>query len=439
MKLQTIGHACLVLRDDDNKPFFITDPWLLGSTYWRSWWLQNYPTKAELDELSDVKYCYLTHEHPDHYNLPSIRKLGNKPLYLSPTLPQENIATFLTDMNLKTQVLDQMEWYQIHEKAKILSIPLFSDDSCLLIDTPKVFIINFNDAKPFGHQLKQLKSYIDKYAVGKKVLVLNSYSPASIVNSVRKDGKLVTVKEKKDYVTYLTGVMNALEADYFLPFASQVIFYRPDASWANEYKVTLEDMQQHWTSKTTLLAPYTTLNLEDFSHTSISPANYNHDAEPINEKIKQRLELELTADFTEEDEQRLEKKMNGSRLMLAALFPRGIGFEVDKQAFHYSTIKGKVTKGLKNTNSFSIKLPTQALKEAILYGHFADLGVTMFTIVILNQTTNPKLIYLFFIIINLHDYSHTQSIKNFMKWSWNSLTIQKWAIPDMQTKYLSLQ
>ena len=94
MKLQTLGHASLSIHDS-NGPLLLTDPWLTGSCYWRSWWLQNYPTQQTLEGLRSTRYCYVTHTHPDHFHTASIRKLGTKPLYLCPTLPQERIAGFL--------------------------------------------------------------------------------------------------------------------------------------------------------------------------------------------------------------------------------------------------------------------------------------------------------------------------------------------------------
>ena len=45
MFIETIGHATLLLSDENDKSLLLTDPWLTGSTYWRSWWLQNYPTE----------------------------------------------------------------------------------------------------------------------------------------------------------------------------------------------------------------------------------------------------------------------------------------------------------------------------------------------------------------------------------------------------------
>ena len=47
MILKSYGHATLSL-EQFGKPILITDPWLIGSCYWRSWWLQHYPSEEEL-------------------------------------------------------------------------------------------------------------------------------------------------------------------------------------------------------------------------------------------------------------------------------------------------------------------------------------------------------------------------------------------------------
>ena len=40
----------------------VTDPWLVGSTYWRAWW--NYPPVApELVDSVHPDFVYLTHNH----------------------------------------------------------------------------------------------------------------------------------------------------------------------------------------------------------------------------------------------------------------------------------------------------------------------------------------------------------------------------------------
>ena len=52
LKARTLGHASLAIYREGERPLLLTDPWLVGSVYWRSWWLQNYPSAAELDWLA---------------------------------------------------------------------------------------------------------------------------------------------------------------------------------------------------------------------------------------------------------------------------------------------------------------------------------------------------------------------------------------------------
>src|SRR5436305_9312930 len=65
IKLATLGHACLAVYREGQNPPLMTDPWLIGSVYWRSWWLQNYPSAAEIDWRAKAARVYVTHEHPD--------------------------------------------------------------------------------------------------------------------------------------------------------------------------------------------------------------------------------------------------------------------------------------------------------------------------------------------------------------------------------------
>ncbi len=50
MILKSYGHATLSLENNEI-PYLITDPWLIGSCYWRSWWLQHYPSEKDLSNL----------------------------------------------------------------------------------------------------------------------------------------------------------------------------------------------------------------------------------------------------------------------------------------------------------------------------------------------------------------------------------------------------
>ena len=163
MKLETLGHAGMLLTDDDGLPLLLTDPWLVGSTYWRSWWLQNYPTEEKLAELSEVKFAYITHEHPDHFHPPSLRKLGATPLYLSPDLPENRITQYLEEHKFTAELVPSLQWRELTPSVRILSIPLWNDDSVLLVDTPEAVVFNLNDAKPSMRHLRHLRRIADDH------------------------------------------------------------------------------------------------------------------------------------------------------------------------------------------------------------------------------------------------------------------------------------
>ena len=430
MEIETLGHAGLLIRDDEGSPLLLTDPWLIGSCYWRSWWLQNYPSKEQLEDIARVKYCYITHEHPDHFHTASIRKLSKNIKFLCPSLPQEHIAKYLSSQGFSSEAVPQFQWKEIHPEVRILSIPLYNDDSALLIDTPAAFIINLNDSKPRAKQLRRLSQFVDENTSGKKRIFLSSYSPASIVNSFFKNAARVSMKDKNEYVKYITRCCSILKADFFMPFASQVIFKRSDSSWANEFKVTVDDLKKYWDTNTALLPPFSKINFDTFSYSSAAPENYNHNEAEFIPKIMQQQEMDMFAEFNAVDIERLRKKLNGHRFFLGIFFPRGISFNLEKKKLYYNPWTGKISEG-EAKGHFILKIPAQAFKDAIEFGHFGDLGITMFTMIILNGNIHPRRVYLFFFIITFHDYGHTVSFSNFMKWLRNTISIQKWNIPPI--------
>jgi hypothetical protein len=429
MKVQTLGHAGMLLWDDSGAPLLLTDPWLIGSTYWRSWWLQNYPTAAELKVLSEVQYAYITHEHPDHFHPPSLRKLGKTPQFLCPDLPENRLKNYMTENGWNIDAIPVFEWRQLSPTVRVLSIPLWNDDSVLLIDTPTAFIMNINDSKPTPGNIRKLRRFADAHIPReKKRVVLSSYSPASPVNNFFRDNERVAMKNKGDYGRRINQLCLDLDADYFMPFASQVVFLRSDSRWANEFKVSYEDLQAAWTAKTELLHPYTTLDLETGEASFVAPEDYNEAWQEQLEKIAAQEHLDETVEITDEDIARLEKKMRTIRLFAMALYPRGIGFKFRDVELHWSPWSGKVTRG-ESGGSFTLTIPAQAIKEALQYNHFGDLGITMFTMINLNTNIRPVLVYIFFVLLTLHDYNHTTGIKEFFRWFSCVLGRQSWRIP----------
>jgi hypothetical protein len=430
MELETLGHASLLIRDDRGAPVLLTDPWLTGSCYWRSWWLQNYPDAALLDEARHAQYCLITHEHPDHFHTATIRTLDRGVRFLAPSLPEEHIAAYLAGQGRPAAIVPPLEWQTLAPGIRILSIPLFNDDSALLVDTPDAFIVNLNDAKPRRGQLRQLRRDLDARVPRKTRILLSSYSPASIVNSFTRNAERVSLRDKRNYVEYVCDNCDSLNADFYIPFASQVIYRRTDSAWANAFKVTEADLRAHWRARATLLPPFVRMNLRDRSFSFVPPERYNPRELEASVKVKEQETVEAAAAFTGADVEALRRKLNVCRWFLAAFFPRGIGFRLDRDTLRYNPWSGTITQGA-SAGDVVFHVPTHAFKDAITYGHFGDLGITMFTMVALNGRIHPRRVYLFFLIITMHDYQHTVSVGHFMAWLKSTLKVQNWKLPAL--------
>ena len=58
-----------------------------------------------MQELKSVPYCFITHEHPDHFHTASIRQLGKDTRYLSPEFPQGHITPYLSAQGHRADVV----------------------------------------------------------------------------------------------------------------------------------------------------------------------------------------------------------------------------------------------------------------------------------------------------------------------------------------------
>lgn len=73
MKFQIVSHAGLLVCGGDIQ--LVCDPWIVGSTYWRSWW-NDPPVRRELIDSLKPDFIYLTSVHWDHFQGPSLSDLA---------------------------------------------------------------------------------------------------------------------------------------------------------------------------------------------------------------------------------------------------------------------------------------------------------------------------------------------------------------------------
>ena len=422
LKARTLGHASLALYREGEAPLLVTDPWLVGSAYWRSWWLQHYPDAEELDWLARSAHVYVTHEHPDHFHMPSIRRLGRGPTYLFPDLAERRYLDYMAGRGYRAEVVAPRRWRAIGGGVSILSIPVWSDDSLLLADTPAALILNLNDAKPLPPVLRAIRRAADR--IDKPRVLLCSYSPASLVNSFLDDAGVVSLKPARHYVDYVCRLCDRLAADFYMPFASQAVFERADSRWANDYRTTHQDLERHWRSRATLLPPYSTLDLAGLTHCSTPPAQYRGPAPAALARLTQeRGEAEEAAEITAEDIAALERKLRRFRRLLRLFFPPGFAVRLGERSLRYDPRSGRLRDGgaAAGQGDFAIEVPKLTMKEALANNHVSDLGITMFVRIRLLRRLDPRKIYALFVLFQLDDYGHLASAGSLLRWLWRGI------------------
>jgi len=418
LQLRTLGHACAVLYRDGEDPLLATDPWLLGSVYWRSWWLQNYPTDEEIDWLARSACIYVTHEHPDHFHMPTIRRLGCGPGYMFPALAERGYLEYMTQRGFRAEIIAPLRWHAIAEGVSILSIPAWNDDSLLLVDTPTTLILNLNDAKPLPPVLRAIRRVADR--IGKPRVLLCSYSPASLVNSFIDDTGIVSLKPARHYVDYVCRLCDTLAANFYMPFASQAVFNRSDSCWANDHRTTYQHLQRYWYSRARLLPPYAALDLSEFTHWATPPEEYRPLAPSRLAALTRRRSAEEDAtDISVEDVAALERKLNAFRWALWAIFPRGFAFLLGERCLRYDALHGRLCDAdpaSGERGDFVVTVPKLTMKEALRNNHVSDLGITMFARIRLLRRLDPRKVYALFVLFQFDDYGHLRSVASLLRW-----------------------
>jgi hypothetical protein len=410
VELRTFGHATLVISED-SEPLIATDPWLFGSVYWRSWWLEQYPTTQDLDLIASAHYVYITHSHPDHFHPPTLRRLGH-PKTLHPAFPHYPVPDFLRSKDIPAEILSPLRWYRLSENVSIMSILSFLDDSILVIDTPDTLVLNINDANPSKHLLAALREHLP---TKDKVIVLKSYSPASSAVATYRNGAHAPLKDKQAYVRRAEGIAAALGATHYVPFASHAFFSRNDSRWANEHKVTYEDLQKYWSQQSIELCP-------PFCHIDLTTGEYVRMGTPTPSSLEQehlkkvelreRVEAEfsLPVDFPE----RLSAYLS-SVPFLPLVFRHGIGFRLTTSGreWFYSVRKRSVVENMPASADIVISLADKVLYEALINGILTDLGITM--LIRIDARVDVRRAYLAFSLMALRDYGYSHGLRSLVK------------------------
>lgn len=231
MEFKILSHAGLLVKNKPGKSL-ICDPWLVGSSYWRSWW--NYPpVSKELINSLQPDFIYLTHIHWDHFHGDSLKKFkADIPIIV----PKGNYTRMKDDLYYlgynNIIELKHGERLQLAAGFTITSYQFWMFlDSALLIECDGVKLLNLNDSKHMGLTLKQITRKHQPLD-----FVFRSHSSANERLSYEiVDEPNARVDDLERYIREFAQTTKATKAKYAIPFASNHCHLHKDSFHFNQY------------------------------------------------------------------------------------------------------------------------------------------------------------------------------------------------------------
>jgi hypothetical protein len=237
MKITFVGHASVFLEEEGVG--LLMDPWLKGEAFNDSWTLYPQPVLRP-EDLTHVTHIWISHEHPDHLSIPTIKSIPAELKSSIVMLFQKHYDTEILDW-LKTagfkevRELPHGKWVDLSPGFKVVCHQIGHMDSALAIKSRNHTILNLNDCEALIPTLKRLKRRL-----GHVDVLLDQFSIAGWpgnpqdVDRRRSAARQVMANFVRD--------IQYLNPDLVVPFASFVRFSHKENAYMNSIVNTLDDV-----------------------------------------------------------------------------------------------------------------------------------------------------------------------------------------------------
>mgnify|MGYP001456281815 CR=1 FL=1 len=247
MEIKFINHASVLVKA--NKINLISDPWLFGSTFYDGWSLVS---KSCNVDWSKIDYVWISHEHPDHFHIPSIKSIPEKYkpniTFLYQSTMDNKVNNWLRAQNFKVQLLHNLKKIKITKDVFIKSGKTPQDDSWLLIDDGKTKFLNLNDCET---KSRKFKFIMKKFAkdIGSVDVLASQFGFASYLGY----SKTIRKKSAKSVLDKVDYQIEILKPKFYIPFASFSYFSHNENFYQNKENNSIFDVFNFLSKKRTII------------------------------------------------------------------------------------------------------------------------------------------------------------------------------------------
>jgi L-ascorbate metabolism protein UlaG (beta-lactamase superfamily) len=146
MQVTYLGHAAILLEAGGSR--ILMDPWLTDPTYHGTWW--HFPPLAlGVRDLPRIDYLYLSHEHPDHFDPPTLAQLDKNVHVIIANYRRKRFRDRIAALGFRQ--ISELEFdAEFHCGSGGLRVRLIGpdrpwDDSAILLRHDRTTIMNVND------------------------------------------------------------------------------------------------------------------------------------------------------------------------------------------------------------------------------------------------------------------------------------------------------
>jgi len=239
----TFLHSASVLVED-NGVKILCDPWFIDGACMGSWAI--YPhSNFKPEDFNDVDFIYLSHIHPDHFNVPTLERMNKDIPILILNYLEKFLKNNIERLGFKVTELDHNKRISLKNN---LHINIFAADNCnpelcgmflgcglmekkfgatwidsmCVIDNNKEVLVNTNDcpfdlAKYPARTIKNTYGDIDMLHVG----YLGAGPYPQCFDLPENERKVGAYEKRRRFLTMGESFVSLLEPKYFMPFAGQ--------------------------------------------------------------------------------------------------------------------------------------------------------------------------------------------------------------------------
>ena len=239
--IKFLNHASLLVSSKNTK--ILCDPWFFGSAFQDGWSLLH-DRSHDINDL-EFEYVWISHEHPDHFSIPTISALNHKTKFLYQQTDDKKVKNYLEAKGHQVIEIEHGKKTKIGDIELVLFVCDGYDSSILFkFDDGRSFL-NINDARVDLD--KHLENEIMPHLVNTKLdMVSFQFSYANWAGN-QGDQKISRdqqdlVDKKNIYLLETLKPKKCMLMASFVYFSHEENFYWNDNFYLNHVVKVLENL-----------------------------------------------------------------------------------------------------------------------------------------------------------------------------------------------------